>query len=275
MEDTGSQHNKPMPSANKKTPRWLKVSLLTIVSVICLFIIFLRIIDYKFGTPSRLPYSGVHRVWAHRGYVNGCEENSITSFTKAIDAGAKGVELDILYIDKIGYIVSHGLPDADQLDKSLKLEDVFKTFGSRLHYWLDYKNLRDFSPSKAAEVCSRLKKMLDKYNLNSNAYVESSNFDNLCIAAKTGLQCIHWQGVPASGSLPSYFYKRYLYEIKFIVNNISAISCDYQSYSRMRDAYPSANLYLFTANNNKAIKGLLKDKKVRVILTDKKLYNLK
>lgn len=264
-----------MSVKNQKTPRWLKITLLTVVAVICLFIIFLQVIDYCFGHPSRTPYEGEYRVWAHRGYIDGCEENSIASFTKAIDAGAKGIELDIFYFEKTGYIVSHDLPRKDQLNKNLKLEEVFKTLGSRVHYWLDYKNLKLLSSAETTKACNRLKKLLDKYNLNSNAYVESTHLDNLGIAAKSGLQCIHWRGVPSTGNLSYYLYNRYLYEIKFVANDISAISCNFQSYHRMRKAYPSAILYLFTANNEKIIESLLKDKKVKVILTDKKLYTLK
>ncbi|MCR5798268.1 MAG: Ig-like domain-containing protein [Eubacterium sp.] len=158
-----------------------------------------------------LPSTAAHFI-AHRGYVNGCVENTITAFKNAIVAGFWGVETDI-YSTKDGvFVLNHDgnvwtngrkapstLTDKDEIEGSiakLTYEQVehlshgeIPTLESLLKLvepWeitplLEIKNLvrgnlNTLDNSYNQEIASqvhRLLNLIDKYNMTKRCYITS------------------------------------------------------------------------------------------------------
>ena len=251
-----------------------KILLITFYSLPVLIIIFFLLLNHWFNYPNDNVNPEEKRVWAHRGYVKDCQENSISSFQQAFDAGAAGIELDIFYLNN-QFTVSHAKPDISKVNSLLKLETVFRDIGKRGRFWLDFKNLSELSAPEAEKAATQLRKLLDKYNLRSKVFVESINSKKLTTITDAGIMSVHWHlGIYKSDPV-TVLQRNILYKIKFVTSGFSAISCDYRLYPKIRTRFPSVPLCLFAVNDKKIIKELLKDKQVKIILTDKKYYGMK
>jgi glycerophosphoryl diester phosphodiesterase len=258
----------------------IKIITTSFLVTACFLIVALAITDYQFRAISPdVIYSGCFKVWAHRGFFrDGLEENSIDSFKKAFDLGAVGTELDIFYdLDLDGYIVSHDYPYNLKNGRTLKLKDVLEKVGKRGYFWLDFKNLEVLSKKDAQKATLRMLDLLEKYNLTDKAIIESTNPINLSILSKSGLYTSYWV-MPETTREENFFkFWRDIYKMKFffIYGNFSALSMNHYRFSEnIERIFANIPVHLFTVNDKKRVKELVRKKNVKVILTDEKQFYL-
>lgn len=257
----------------RKIVKWMAV---VMVSGAGLILLSIFIIDHQFNhSSSAVLDSGCFKVWAHRGYFNGYTQNSIASFTKAFDLGAKGTELDIFY-DLItdDYIVSHDYPYNLKNGRILRLEEVFRTVGERGYFWLDFKNLRFLSRDNTEKAVARLHRLLAQFRLNEKVIVESSDPGNLSIVSKSGLYTSYWI-TPKEKHPVAFWGQVYKYKIAYILGRFSAISMSYKLYGEKTGrVFSRVPVLLFTVNDKEILTALIKEENVRIVLTDKNHYLL-
>ena len=71
------------------------------------------------------------------------------------------MELDIWYVEG-QFILNHGKP-SENINKYDKLEKLFKKFGNKIEYWLDFKNLDE---ENIKEAIKKLKLNIDQSEIN-------------------------------------------------------------------------------------------------------------
>jgi len=146
-------------------------------------------------------YNDCHKVWSARGiYGKGVEQNSLESLKQAFDAGAKGAEIDLHYDVEIQkFIISHDHPYKDKNGKLvytlkngklLTLSDVFKSFGTKNYFWLDYKNLGKLNENETASAIARLKEITKTGGLRERVYIEGTHPFKLADYTKAGFKTI-------------------------------------------------------------------------------------
>jgi len=258
----------------------IKIIVISFLAAACFLFAAFAVIDYKFSRINpNVIYSDCLKVWAHRGFFKeGLEENSIESITKAFDLGAAGTELDVFYdLNLDEYIVSHDYPYNLKKGRILKLKDVLKKVGKRGYFWLDFKNLEVLSKENAQKATLRMLDLLEKFKLTGKAIVESKNPINLSIVSRSGLHTSYW--VTPETSTEENFFKFWhdIYKIKlfFIYGNFSALSMNHYRFSEdIERRFANIPVHLFTVNDKKRVKELVRKKNVKVILTDEEQFYL-
>ncbi|PIF73788.1 hypothetical protein CLU95_0905 [Variovorax sp. 54] len=167
-----------MTSTTARRP-WLS-RLLFLFGPLFLFGLLLSLSDVLYRRATALapvfPFSPCHKVWGHRGYAAIGGENSLRSMRAAYGRGASGVEIDILFDQKLDdFVVSHDRPYTLFDGEPLKLESVLSEFTDSGFFWLDAKDLRKLSPAAARRATQRLATLIQRYRLKERAVVESSN----------------------------------------------------------------------------------------------------
>lgn len=258
--------------------RVIKLLVSSILVIVFCFILAIVIVDYNFHRlKPKIFYSDCFKVWAHRGFFKeGLQQNSIESFIKAFNLGAKGTELDIFYDLKTNiYIVSHDYPYNKINGRILKLEEVFRKVGHRGHFWLDFKNLAYLSKKDAKKAVSRLYDMLGEYNLREKIIVESINPINLAIVSKSNLYTSYWITPRTDVSESLFWFDVYRYKVMCLYGDFSAISMNYNRFNvKIDEIFSNIPIHLFTLNDNKILMKLLNKKNINIILTDEKNYYL-
>jgi len=157
----------------------------------------------KEGKPMQLPIivKRPFRIIAHRGASAYAPENTRAAFKLAIDMGVNDIELDVqLSIDgevvichdlslerygHQGYIEDMSWPELKHLDmgswfspylfhgeKLLRLQDLFKEYGSEITYHIELKGKSDKLPS---QVC----RVIDDFNLSNHVIITSFSYEIL------------------------------------------------------------------------------------------------
>jgi len=222
-------------------------------------------------------YGQCEKIWAHRGYSKSHPENSIASFTEAIELGAKGIELDIFYdIDSDDYVVSHDFPYNLKDGKILTLGDVFQTLGKSTYYWLDFKNLLTMSARQVHDARSRLHLLTKVYDLGDKIIVESKSSDKLQKFSQKGLKTSYWVNFNENiGGINHWYHVRRI-KLKYLLGHFTSISMDYSQYTqRLKNSMKGLPVLLFTINDDSLVNKYLQDDSVKVILTDENLYTLR
>jgi glycerophosphoryl diester phosphodiesterase len=178
---------------------------------------------------NRVPndaYNNCHKIWSARGIYNQkSEQNSIKSFTKAIDAGYIGFEIDFYYDTHMNkFIVSHDKPKKDknsQLHYTLKdgklltLQDMFEKVGENHYFWLDYKNLDRLSATETQQAIKRLNTISKIHNIKDRLYIEGCTPWHLSDYTKAGFKTLlSFHPLPQNSlfhSISSNFFKMVYY----------------------------------------------------------------
>ncbi len=221
-------------------------------------------------------YEQCEKIWAHRGYSKKHPENSIASFTHALELGTQGIELDIFYdIDTDDYIVSHDLPYNLIDGKTLTLNEVFQTFGNSTYYWLDFKNLLTMSPKQGLDASLRLQSLTKTYDVVDKVLVESKNIENLQLFSKIGLKTSYWVNFNEDIGRGRHWYHVRIIKLKYLLGHFTSISMDYSLYSqRLKNSIKGVPVLLFTINDPSLVTRYLQDDSVRIILSDENLYTV-
>ena len=228
-------------------------------------------------------YNNPHITWSSRGiYTSPKEQNSITSFKKAFDAGSMGAEVDCYYdifLDK--FIVSHDRTKKDtpgQYQYLLKdgeiltLEKLFATLGEGHYFWIDYKNLDRLNTEDTLKAIKRLNTISSIYQIKERLYLEGSTPNHLQYYADAGYKTLFAFGPLREhhifSSISSNFYK-----IAYYFYDLSAVAIHYGSMDNPKyGEIAKKNLkgiptFVFhEPNDTNLLKKLAKNKDVRVIL---------
>lgn len=245
----------------------LSIILITFLGIIKYFTTY-SIDEHKL---SNLNY----KVWSHAGNINGetIETNSIKSFDIVSKMKVKGLELDVIYDEKIKkFIVSHDFPYKEFNGKILLLDSVFSKYKNTFTYWLDFKNLKDLNKKNTLE--SRLildKIILEKTIKKENILVESTNINNLSHYTKTGYYTSWWV-LPYKSKYRSII-RDYKYKLYFVLGKYSSLSMPYKYYSRVESSMNNIPINLWTINDETFFKKAMRKKQVKIILTDQKWFD--
>ena len=227
-------------------------------------ILWYSIIIYQFTTiePKTLSQLPRNMLWAHRGFTQGHPENSIESFDAAERMGYYGIELDIHFLERKGFVVIHDLPQDGTCENCLTLTTVFDRYRDHFYYWLDFKNLDLNNATKSGRILSEYIKL---YTLEGHVFVESMNAKALKKLKLTvpQINTIYW----IRGNLKNRFT---LFRMKYgtVISRTDTVSMPVHHVSDIYfNNFSHLNMAVFTVNNAKRIEHFFK-KGVRIVLTD-------
>jgi len=255
----------------------IKLIMFLILIPIILLLIVVAIIDYKFNQlKPKMLYSDCLKVWAHRGYSKESPENSLESYKKAFELGAKGVEMDIFFdLDLQDFIVSHDYPYKLENGKFLRLEDVFTNIGGLGYFWLDFKNLNSMSANNASIAVTKMYNLLQQNNLLKKVIIESTDPVNLSRFSKAGLYTSYWIYPDSNRSLFHFWVTIYKYKLNYLLGEFSALSMDKDYYNtKIEKIFSHIPIHLFTVNDNKLLMTLTRKQNVKIILSDENFYSI-
>lgn len=256
-----------------------KVIFLSIVSGLIIFSFLIFLIDYKttHNTSNKLLSNLDFKVWAHAGYYENSlfKPNTIESFQNAIENKARATELDVFYDENYKkFVVSHDFPYKENNNQVLFLDSVFVKFGNQFKYWLDFKNLQHLNENKTIESYKELDKLLKKTKvLKQNILVESQNLNNLSIYTKNGFYTSWW--ITPYKSRYRSIIRNYKYKLYFLMGKYSSLSMPYNYYTRVEKSMNNIPINIFTVNEKNDFDKFFRNKKVKIILTDKNWFDYK
>ncbi len=218
--------------------------------------------------------------WAHRGYVNleqGIEENSMASYEKAIELGAAGIEMDVLYdVELDDFIVSHGKPYHTQADGSLlHLKQALQNL-PEIHVWLDAKNLSGLWPWQASKATKRLAKILHESQRAPFVLVESRHPIYLSQLAEQGIHTTLMISPNPNKDPISMWPMIIISKLYFLMGDFNGISTGFLRYTgAVQESFQAVPAYLSTINDMQTIEKFKQQPQVKVFLTDNpNLYGL-
>ncbi|WP_448553043.1 glycerophosphodiester phosphodiesterase [Thalassotalea montiporae] len=254
-----------------------KALLIVLVLLITVPVFFKIIIDLLFEHKIRnnqFFYNQCNKVWAHRGYFKDFEQNSIEAFNKAIELGAKGVEVDIFFdLDLAEYIVSHDYPYNLKNGELLTLSKLFHNLDQSIYYWLDFKNLKQLKKDEVILARNKLKQLMEQYRLQDKIIIESKKPSNLQPFSREGFQTSYWVSFNELQGQRRFWINIYALKIKYIMNYFSAVSMNFRNYSHaLENSLGGLPVLLFTINDKKVLNSKIKNQNVKIILSDKSYY---
>lgn len=230
-------------------------------------------------------YNDCNKIWSARGlYDVRAEENSLLSIGRAVDAGAKGVEVDFFYYPEDDrFYVDHGWLEKDENGNfpkgaPLTLETLFAE-QSQLHYWLDYKNLGRLSDEDTQRAIARLTKISQVDNVKDRLYIEGSNPLVLGIYTRAGFKTILAMDLlPMSNPLSEPLIN--LYKMVYYFSDITVVASRHGALSgfkyqpekthyspKIAEQLSGVPYFLFhTPNDEQTLQALMKDPTIRAIL---------
>lgn len=248
----------------------IKLSFLVAVAFFFFGIVLFYFLYFNHLKSRAFFYDSCNKVWAHRGYFEAHEQNSISAFRAAVELGARGVELDIYYDEKIDdYVVSHDYPYNLKEGRLLLLSDVFGAVGD-IYFWLDFKNLKKLPKDKLNKAFNRLEKIVSNFNNKNRIIVESQNVESLRHFTTGGFNTSYWINYRGGGVKELYGLK-----LLYIMGHFSSISMDYRRYNhKLKEAMPRLPILLFTVNDFQTVNRFVENESVKIILSDKNFYSL-
>lgn len=216
------------------------------------------------------------KVWAHRGFTGaGAPENSLASYTAAVDRGAKGIELDVFFdVRTRRFVVAHDAEDAFAEEGTKPLADVFKMLGGRVYYWLDFKNLKDLPMTEVLSAAERLRSQLEQFELGSKVLVESIEPEALKVFAGMGIATSYWVSLNPDESWLKFWY--HIWQIRRAVyhHRLSFVSMEHSHYiTRVETSLSPIPVLLFTVNDPDLLELWRGNPAVEVLLTDTDHYS--
>ena len=217
------------------------------------------------------PFSACQKVWGHRGLVGSGDENSLRSVGAAFAHGAVGVEIDVLYDAALDdFVVSHDRPYTLYDGQPLHLEAVLQHYGKAGFFWLDAKDLRKLSPWTARKATARLAALIEKYQLQQRALVESRSALYLAWLANKGVYTSYLIS-PNDQKYSALVFKlnARLMKLGYALGGLGALSTNDFRYSETVAAtFAPAPFLLSTVNNAQALQQWSARPEVKVILSD-------
>ena len=211
--------------------------------------------------------------WAHRGYVKaeeGYVENTLASYEKAIELGAAGIELDVIYDVTLNeFVVSHDEPYHVGKDgKWLLLKDAFARL-PHVNIWLDAKNLSGLWPWQAEKATARLRELITDAGRKDQVLIESRNPWYLGDLAEVGFRTTLMISPNPKASGISMWTVILASKFSYSLSGFSGISMSYHRYHvEVSDSFSEAPVYLSTINSPPQVEKFKRLPQVKVFLTD-------
>lgn len=117
------------------------------------------------------------QIIGHRGFAGKYPDNTIESFSKAIEAGATMIELDVQLTSQYKLAVAHDT--LDEPDKQLMLPDVFDEFGDSVNYYVELKTFDTTLPDVKTRLTFYTISEIVRKSLKQNCLLVS--FDQSCL----------------------------------------------------------------------------------------------
>lgn len=215
------------------------------------------------------------RLWAHRGHtLDGAPEGSVEATQLALQKGAGGSEIDILWIPgRNDFIVAHD-HDAAAAQPEQLFSDWLQAVPNDFPLWVDAKNFSQLWPWQVSAASTRLHAILQQHARLDNSIVESRNPWYLSTLHKTGVRTLYrtdlrnhdsqWLNTAHAG-LAGWLYG---------FGPFTAISNDWRRYHGPTAEHLSrlAPIYLSTAKTMDGVAPLLQRPEVKVVLTNTGVY---
>jgi len=211
--------------------------------------------------------------WAHRGYINatqGIKENTIASYQQAINLGATGIEMDVLYdVDMDDFIVSHDTPYHLQDDGTvLLLKDVLAALPA-INIWLDAKNLSSLWPWQAAKATARLRHILSTAKQGKQVLVESRSPWYLRDLSQHGIYTTLMISPEPNRNIVVMWGSIIISKLYFSMGEFSGVSMGIPSYTgQAKISFNGSPSYLSTMNSKHDLQQYIQQSQVKVFLTD-------
>jgi hypothetical protein len=232
-------------------------------------------------------YNDPHAIWSSRGiYDSKKEQNSLSSFGRAFDAGYLGVEVDCYYDKGLNqFIVSHDRnktnPDGSHFElkdgKLLTLEVLFNTLGKDHYFWIVYKNLDHLNEEESLASIRRLDSISQIHHVKSRLYIEGSTPNHLEYYTHAGYKTLFAFGPLRDNHIFSSISSN-IYKIAYYFYDLSAIAIHYGSIDNPKYGKDSQkNLkgiptFLFHVPDDEIlIKTLLEKSELRVLLVGRNI----
>lgn len=207
------------------------------------------------------------KIWKHGVY----SKYDAAKYENVFD----GLEVDIVYSSKKDNLFIGRVED--DANKGVLFDDWLAVLNnpSKLKYWIDFKNL---SKDNCDNAIACLDKIVVKYLIKNNVFVENQDIDALQHAKNQGFHVILW--VDNLHYWKSPHTKNDSISIcKTIRNKINslhpdAISCEFTAYPMLCDSFPEQNIHFwdtpkdFTDENVRHTQKLCRNKSVKVVLVD-------
>ncbi|WP_416396369.1 glycerophosphodiester phosphodiesterase [Allohahella sp. A8] len=236
------------------------------------------LIDWRYGvavTQATALFDGCHKAWAHRGFVNEHEENTLGSVEAAASMGASGVEVDILYdLPTQQFIVSHDEPYQRTNGELLTLDRLLAALPADTFLWLDAKNLSSLWPHDALTAVAKLTAAIKASGLQDRALVESRNPLYLGWLADEAIHTSYMISPNAKYAAPLFWLNVYFMKLSYTWGPFSALSInDYRYGEKVADAFGDGIAILVSTVNEQAdFERYARHPNIRVVLTDKDFF---
>ena len=221
-------------------------------------------------------FEGCRKAWGHRGFVDDHEENTLGSVREAIEMGASGVEVDILYdISTNQFIVSHDEPYQRTNGELLTLDQLLAAFPKDAYLWLDAKNLGALWPLDAMDAVDNLAAAIETHGLRDRAFVESRNPLYLAWLADESIPTSYLISPNAKYAAPIFWLNVYIMKMTYTWGPFTALSMnDYRYSEKVADAFgDDISIFVSTVNTQPEFEHYARHPKVRVVLTDENFFS--
>lgn len=214
------------------------------------------------------------KAWAHGGFPKTPTDNPITAFQNALENGAPGIELDIVYDPETKHFLVTGMAPQPE-NETLRLQTVLSKLGEKTHYWLSFKNLADLDFADAAKAAQFITAMVTKYSSRPLVMVESTSAAYLGLFKNRG---IHTTLLTSFDPKSSWLMHQFeTLKLKYLLgkNGITAASFAPEQFDPvLANQLPHTDIYLLTTNQLAKVREFAASSNVKIILTDKDFYRL-
>jgi glycerophosphoryl diester phosphodiesterase len=215
-------------------------------------------------------------LWSHRGLVETKEqENTITALDNSFKAGYRNIEFDIWFLNN-QLLTKHDEPTKEELanNKLVSLKEFISRYGTKLQYWMDFKNLTLENIDAFLPV---YKKIIDEVGIKYNSIWFTPYEPNWEIAMV--LQAKARKAMPGINNMvvmdPYVFKKEKTREYYKILqdNNIKNLSIYYEIIDeQFLSIFKDINMFVWTVDNLEEYKRL-KNLGIMNICTNKIQYS--
>lgn len=225
--------------------------------------------------PTHIFYDGCSKVWSHRALSDGPKENTIDGMRRALELGAPGVEIDVIFDSKKSDFLVISEEYFVQGERSdLRLPEMLDAVPAHGFIWIDLWNLKVLPDDVLEFAAYKLADLLRLRGLLNRTIVESTSEDGLAKVADRGVATCLWLEIrPFERSRRGHVADAVRGAVAYHKANFSAVSMDYASYSVFVAAIFSAvPIHLFTVNESRILAKITEDPRIKIVLSDRPLY---
>ncbi|MCW8971774.1 MAG: hypothetical protein OQL05_00665 [Gammaproteobacteria bacterium] len=197
----------------------------------------------------------------------------MASVARAFALGGSGVEIDIYFMPAEGvFIVSHGHPDKN--GNNLTLKAMFESVGvsGEGYFWLDYKNLGDLTAAQTVQAIKRLSAISSEGGLRERLYIEGVNPLMLTDYRQAGFRTILDAQLPPDNWPVTHFVTS-IYKAAYYFGDHTVLGMPYGTLDEpvygpeTRELLGTLPVFLYHVPDNRALlQGLVSNKAVRALL---------